>query len=306
MSSVGGTEVGPLMGTGIKKLGLGTAWLQAEERGAEVITSAVDRGIKYIDTAPTYGRHGGSESAIGAGLRMCAERPVVATKVGPDLQTVGDRDQVEKSVLRSQERLGFDRLDIVQIHELTRDCWPAVFGRDGVLETLRGLQAAGLIQQIGVTCSDAKVLVAALHEYSFNSVLVWKTADLVDDTALQVVGAAVGESETQLVVGTPLSGGALARSFSGKSATSGYLWRSDENDFRRRLDALLSVAQDHRVDLGAIAVQFLTRRPEVSMVIPGASSLGELRQLFTWVSAEIPDEVWEDVETARAAWRGDQ
>jgi D-threo-aldose 1-dehydrogenase len=288
------------------KIGLGTAWLRSEDGGADVVAAAIDRGIRYIDTAPTYGRDGGSESAIGSALWKRTERPVVATKVGPELQTTGDREQVEKSVLRSRERLGVEQLDIVQIHELTRVCWPVVFGRNGVLETLRRLQASGLIQQIGVTCSDAEVLVAALHEYSFDPVLVWKTADLVDDTALQVVGAAVRESKTRMVVGTPLSGGALARSFSGKSATSGYLWRTDENDFRRRLAALLGVARDHQIDLGAIAIQFLTRRPEVSMVIPGASSLHELAQLLVWRSVEIPDKVWEDVETARASWQDDQ
>ncbi len=62
---------------------------------------------------------------------------------------------------------------------------------------------------------------------------------------------------------------------------------------------MVSIAQDHRVDLGAIAIQFLTRQPQVSVVIPGAASVRELTQLCQWISCEIPDETWRDVNAAR-------
>lgn len=76
------------------------------------IHRALDLGINYVDTAPSYG-DGNSESIIGKVMRTRREECVLATKVG--WQGL-DKAAVIGSVRASLGRLQTDHVDVVQIH----------------------------------------------------------------------------------------------------------------------------------------------------------------------------------------------
>ncbi len=110
----------------------GTADAPAEREAA--VRYAVERGITFFDTAPTYGS-GESEALLGRALKAHRDAVAIATKVGP-------RDDPRTSLERSLRRLQTECVDLVQLHEaLERWEWS--------LEKLHRLQEEGKARAIG-------------------------------------------------------------------------------------------------------------------------------------------------------------
>lgn len=127
-------------------------WSTAGRRTAiETINHALDRGINYIDTAPSYG-DGNSESIIGEVMRTRRDDCVLATKVG---WQNASRSDVIDSVQQSLRRLQTDHLDIVQFHG---GMYTAEQHRHivdgGPLDALRDLKKSGAVRFIGITAEE--------------------------------------------------------------------------------------------------------------------------------------------------------
>jgi aryl-alcohol dehydrogenase-like predicted oxidoreductase len=115
------------------------------------VNSALDHGINYIDTAPSYGE-GNSETLIGEVMKTRREDCVLATKVG--WQGL-DKTAVIDSVHASLRRLQTDHIDILQFHGgmyTPEDYGHIVDG--GPLDALLELRARGEIRFIGLTCEE--------------------------------------------------------------------------------------------------------------------------------------------------------
>jgi len=157
----------PLGRTGIQvtPVGLGTwaiggggwefAWgPQDDRRSGETVDRAVAVGINWLDTAPAYGT-GHAEEVLGSWLRGRPRRPHVFTKVSlrwdsqrritHSLKPASLRAEVEES----RQRLGVDRLDLVQVH------WPEPDAdiEDG-WRALAALKDEGRVGHIGVSNFD--------------------------------------------------------------------------------------------------------------------------------------------------------
>ena len=82
------------------------AWEPDDEEAAQsiarTIRRAVELGINYFDTAPSYGA-GRSEELVGQGLRGLRDRVYIATKT-----QARDADEVRRSVEQSLVRLATD------------------------------------------------------------------------------------------------------------------------------------------------------------------------------------------------------
>src|SRR3989454_10090825 len=89
----------------------GAGWGTAgdERERAAAIRHAVQRGVTFFDTAPSYGA-GESERLLGRALKADRGRVAIATKVGP-------RDDPRASLEASLRRLDSDYVDVVQLHE---------------------------------------------------------------------------------------------------------------------------------------------------------------------------------------------
>jgi aryl-alcohol dehydrogenase (NADP+) len=125
---------------------------QADEQvSREIIASARDAGVNFIDTADAYAA-GRSEEIVGRAIQAERDRWVVATKVGylPDpLAPAGpdfSRKHLMRSVERSLQRLGCDYIDIYYLH---RDDFTTQL--EETLRTLRDLVQQGKIRYIGLS-----------------------------------------------------------------------------------------------------------------------------------------------------------
>jgi aryl-alcohol dehydrogenase-like predicted oxidoreductase len=129
--------------------------LPTDEEVDRLLDGAVALGVDLLDTAPAYGS---SEERLGRWLQQRSAAVRVCTKVGEDFD--GERSHhdwsaggIERSVMRSRERLGRECLDLVLLHsdgsdlEILRDT-PAV-------ATLRRLQRRGLVRAIGISAKTA-------------------------------------------------------------------------------------------------------------------------------------------------------
>jgi D-threo-aldose 1-dehydrogenase len=185
----------------------------SDAEAVAVVDRAVELGVSYVDTAPAYGDRL-SERRIGLALERHPD-VVVATKTGlfdlgrgtyaVDFGASATRASLELSL----GALRRERIDIVQLHELTRDAWAAAFAPRGALAELAKARDEGLIRAIGVTGSDPAVLLDAIGTGAFDTVMVWKVWNLLDRSGEAVLEAAA-ERELGVLIGAPFASGILA------------------------------------------------------------------------------------------------
>jgi aryl-alcohol dehydrogenase-like predicted oxidoreductase len=182
----------PLGTTGIRisaiSFGAGPvpALLTRGDAGAEqlaTVRAALEAGINWFDTAPTYGQ-GQSESSVGAALTKLAPRDAhVATKVRLPAEELHDiRRFVASSVEASLQRLNRSQVTLLQLHNsitARRGDQPTsitvddVLGPGGVAEAFAELRRQRKIAHLGLTgLGDVPSLVEVLRSRVFETIQV--------------------------------------------------------------------------------------------------------------------------------------
>jgi aryl-alcohol dehydrogenase-like predicted oxidoreductase len=169
------SDLRPLGATGARVLAVslgGEGILRTTGRSKEavpVILEALRLGVRYCDTAPAYQQ---SQDYYGSAFREAGtaarEKVFLASKVHPRT-----RDAALMLLDDSLRRLGTDRLDLWQLHDLRdQEDLAAIFGRDGALKAAEEARAEGRVRFIGLTGHhDPAVLLEAMRRFSFDSVL---------------------------------------------------------------------------------------------------------------------------------------
>ena len=135
-----------------------------------VILEALRLGVRYCDTAPAYQQ---SQDYYGAAFReagpQARDRVFLASKTHERA-----RDRALRLLDDSLRRLGTDRLDLWQMHDLREmDEVDALCGKGGALEAAAEAQRDGRVRFIGLTGHhDPRVLLEAMRRFPFDSVLV--------------------------------------------------------------------------------------------------------------------------------------
>lgn len=139
-----------------------------QEKADRVLDLLLEHGINHIDTAAAYGD---SELRVGAWMARHRDRFFVATKTG-ERTAEGARASIE----RSRQRLGIDRIDLVQLHNLVDEAeWRTALGPGGALEALVAAREAGTVRFLGVTGHGTTVAARhrqSLEHFAFDSVLL--------------------------------------------------------------------------------------------------------------------------------------
>ncbi|MGH9117579.1 MAG: aldo/keto reductase [Acidimicrobiales bacterium] len=128
----------------------------------------VEHGVNHIDVAASYGD---AELRLGSWLRTHPGTFFVATKTG-ERHYRGAREQIRRSL----DRLGIDRLDLIQLHNLVDAVdWEIGLGAEGALEAAVEAREEGLVRFIGVTGHGLSVPAMhrrSLERFGFDSVLL--------------------------------------------------------------------------------------------------------------------------------------
>jgi D-threo-aldose 1-dehydrogenase len=286
--------------------GAGIAGLYAPVSDAEAavaVRRAVDRGIRYFDTAPHYGA-GRGERRFGATLPGGC---VISTKVGrllvplgpgeppedagfadpPPLRRVWDwsSEGVLRSLSESLERLGVDRVDIVYLHdpddheeEVYATAYPA----------LAALRDQGVIGAIGAGMNQSAMLTRFVERLDLEVVLCAGRYTLLDRSALDDLLPACVRRGTSVVVGGVYNTGLLA-------GGTTYDYRPAPPDLLARVARLKEVCAGHDVPLRAAALQFPLRHPAVASVLAGCRSAAEVDDNADLFESEVPDALWDEL-----------
>src|SRR5690349_20912516 len=127
----------------------------------------LEHGINHIDVAASYGD---AELRIATWLRRHPDTFFVATKTGERTYRAS-REQIRRSL----DRLGVDRIDSIQLHNLVDVIeWETALGADGALEACLEARDEGLVRFIGVTGHGlpvARMHRRSLERFAFDSVL---------------------------------------------------------------------------------------------------------------------------------------
>jgi aryl-alcohol dehydrogenase-like predicted oxidoreductase len=151
----------------VSEVGLGTwtlvsDWWGRSDDPKEMIRSALDAGINFIDTAPVYGSDGAGETILREFL-AARDDLVLTTKVGYDItaerkfpgQSERPHDWRPDSVRRqcddSLHRLGVDHIDLYQLHNTRIEPILA----DDLWDTLLDLVREGKVRELGVALGPA-------------------------------------------------------------------------------------------------------------------------------------------------------
>lgn len=174
-------------GLQVSELVFGGGWVggilihQDDATKRAAIERALEAGINWIDTAPSYG-DGESERAIGWLLEGVANRPYLSTKVRLDLWRPDViRAQVRRSIEESLERLRCDTVDLLLLHNpigpTTADQQigiDLVLGGDGVADALDHMRELGLTRFTGITAiGDTECCRRAIASGRFDAAQVY-------------------------------------------------------------------------------------------------------------------------------------
>jgi aryl-alcohol dehydrogenase-like predicted oxidoreductase len=127
----------------------------------------LEHGINHIDVAASYGD---AELRVAPWLRQHPDVFFLATKTDQRGYRTA-RDQIHRSL----DRLGVDRLDSIQLHNLVDVIeWETALGAGGALEAAVEAREQGLVRFIGVTghgLSVPEMHRRSLERFPFDSVL---------------------------------------------------------------------------------------------------------------------------------------
>jgi aryl-alcohol dehydrogenase-like predicted oxidoreductase len=140
-----------------------------EREAVPVVLEALSLGVRYCDTAPAYAH---SQDYYGAAFREAGPAARDGVFLASKTHDRG-RDGSLRLLEDSLRRIGTDRLDLWQLHDLRDDGdLDAIFGRDGALAALVAARDRGLVRFLGITGhTDPRILVEAMRRFPFDSVL---------------------------------------------------------------------------------------------------------------------------------------
>lgn len=250
----------------------------------EILNTAVDNGVNFIDTADVYS-DGESEKAIGRFLKTRKERIYVATKCGRQIQphiNEGYQPKVlRKYVEDSLKRLQLETIDLIQLH-----CPPTqVFYRPEIFSLFDYLKKEGKIQHLGVSVEKVEEALKAIEFDHVTTVQI--IFNMFRQRPAELFFSEAKRKNIGVIVRVPLASGLLTGNYTEQTVFES----GDHRQFNRNGEAfdkgetfsgidyatgLKAVEQLKQIvptgkTLSSLALKWILCFDAVSTIIPGAS-----------------------------------
>jgi D-threo-aldose 1-dehydrogenase len=292
---------------------------QDDDTKLKTLRRAMDAGINWIDTAPSYGK-GQSEQALGWLLKEIDSTPHVSTKVMLDTAALDDiPGQVERSVHESLARLNLESVDLLQLHNPIE---PAVKGNaitpdlalreGGVADALERMREQGLTKFIGITAlGEAASLRKAIDSGRFDGAQVYY--NMLNPSAGQAMPAKwTGHDFGNLMAGCRAQNMATMaiRVFAaGVLATDVRHGReviitrdTDVTTEERRAHAVFAALGDVHGTRQQTALRFVLANPDLSCAVIGLAEPAHLEEALAGAAkGPLPKAAMEQLEALYAA-----
>ncbi|MFC1949860.1 aldo/keto reductase [Chloroflexota bacterium] len=275
----------------------GMSWgPQDDQESVDTIVTAVDKGINWLDTAPTYGR-GHSEEVVGMALKKLPRKPIIVTKCGTTWTEDGkpafrlDKEDVRAQCESSLKRMGIDVIDLYLVH------WPnpIEYMEEG-WQTCSELVKEGKVRYIGVSNFTIEQMdkLQPIHPVA----AMEPPYSMIERKIENEILGYCREHNMGIIIYSPLQQGLL----------TGVMKSTDElaeNDFRRNnphfkepefslnlklAEELAPIARKHGRSVAQLAIAWALRRPEVTSALNGARAPSEIEDSILGGDFELPQD----------------
>lgn len=233
-----------------------------EENARAVVRRAIDLGVDFVDTADSYGPGVSERILREAGA---PEEVVVATKAGllrtddGDWLSHGAPDYVRNQALVSRDRLGVDTIDLYQFHRPDPDT-----DFEESVQAFAALKDDGFVDHVGLSNVSVDQLETARDVVEVATV---QNHYNVADREAEDVLEACEEYGIGFIPWFPLGAGDLSA-----------------------VDGIEAVADAHDASPYQVAIAWLLQHSEVTLPIPGTSSVEHLEENVAAADLELTDE----------------
>ena len=310
------TQVTLKSGLQIPEFGIGTSPFGglfasvSESAVADVISTSMEMGLNYFDTAPHYGM-GSAEVRLGRNINHLPRSSfVVSTKVGRLIVPSEKADDpgwenstaaverifdfsaagIERSLLESLERLKMESVEMVFIHDPDGAADQAISEAYPVLERLR---AEGIVKTIGIGITSNEIPTRFINETDIDVVLIALKYTLLDQSAGAELLPTALRKGVSVIAGGVFNSGILTNPKAG--ATFNYEPASPE--VLARAQKIEEFFVDRGVSLAQAALQFPMQHPAISAILVGCRSADEVTTNVALYNKEIDSHIWSEFDT---------
>lgn len=282
-------ETRPLGSTGINltKLGFGASSIGAEfgqfdfEQSLRTVRTAIDAGIRFIDTAAYYGR-GMSEVLLGQVLpKYPRDSLVVSTKLGRYAPRHFDfsAKRVAESIDVSLERMRLEMIDLVFVHDIEYGDVQQVI--DETLPALMKQVEKGKVRAIGISGYPMKNFQRVIPTGLLDCVITYNHYTLQNDMALQWLPLAQKHGV----------GVINAAPFSARLLTDLPLppWHKAPKEVREIAAKASQWCKDRGTRIEKLALQFSVRNQAFASCLIGSAIPEEVTHWLEWLDEPIDD-----------------
>ncbi len=283
-------------------------WGADEAESRRILDCYVDTGGNFVDTANVY-TGGQSESMLGEFLSASStrDRIVLATKFslttfpGDPNASGNGRKNIYQSLEASLQRLRTDYIDLYWLH-----CWDTLTPVEEVMDTIDSLVRSGKVRYFGLSDVPAWYMAQAQTYASLRGTpriaAMQLEYSLLDRNIEHEHVVAARELGAGICVWGALGGGMLTGKYKrgekgqGRIATDArYSRQLSECNFAI-VDALVDVAGEIGRSPSQVALNWITRRPEIRATIIGATSVRQLEDNLGALDFTIPAALDERLE----------
>lgn len=282
----------------------------SESAVADVISTSMDMGLNYFDTAPHYGM-GSAEVRLGRNSNHLPRSSfIVSTKVGRLIVPSEKADDpgwenstaaverifdfsatgIERSLLESLERLKMESVEMVFIHDPDGAADQAISEAYPVLERLR---AKGIVKTIGIGITSNEIPTRFINETDIDVILIALKYTLLDQSAGAELLPTALRKGVSVIAGGVFNSGILTDPKVG--ATFNYEPASPE--VLARAQKIEKFFLDRGVSLAQAALQFPMQHPAISAILVGCRSADEVTTNVALYNKEIDSHIWSEFDT---------
>ena len=310
------TQVTLKSGLQIPEFGIGTSPFGglfasvSESAVADVISTSMELGLNYFDTAPHYGM-GSAEVRLGRNINHLPRSSfVVSTKVGRLIVPSEKADDpgwenstaaverifdfsaagIERSLLESLERLKMESVEMIFIHDPDGAADQAISEAYPVLERLR---AEGIVKTIGIGITSNEIPTRFINETDIDVVLIALKYTLLDQSAGAELLPTALRKGVSVIAGGVFNSGILTNPKAG--ATFNYEPASPE--VLARAQKIEKFFLDRGVSLAQAALQFPMQHPAISAILVGCRSADEVTTNVALYNKEIDLQIWSEFDS---------
>jgi aryl-alcohol dehydrogenase-like predicted oxidoreductase len=284
-----------------------------QEEVNDLVKTAIDNGINFIDTANAYSE-GLSEQLLGKALKDLSinrQQVFIATKVrlrmGPGANQVGlSKLHIIDSVNDSLQRMGLSHIDLLYIHGVD-----PITPIEETMGALDEVVRSGKVRYLGISNHPAWMVVKAnayAERKGLNKFVALQNYYTIAgrDIEREIVPMALAE-KLAIMPWSPLAGGFLSGKFTRKNEKAGDS-RRDEFDFPpinkekayNIIDIMLEIGKQHNVTAAQVALAWMLRKPGITSIIIGAKKHDQLTDNIGSTRLQLSNDEMEKLDAISA------